>query len=288
MKPAALLLAATLTASAEPPVIHDAAILAAFEKKVGAFAELDEFPTAQKLKKSIEEAPPTAAEGLEIKSSPAASTVDAVFLIGSVYKCGRCEKWHPGGIATAWSIGTDGLLVSNQHVFAHASGKVMAVCDRHGNTYPITEILAADAASDVALFRVKADSLPTLTLSEPAEIGSDVQVISHPHRNFFFHTFGKVARYTSEPSRDDSPETLWMNITADFAKGSSGGPVIGKNGVVGMVASTRSIYYESEDGSPKGPLQMVIKNCVPASAIKKLLGSPVLQDGTPQPALNQR
>jgi len=42
--------------------------------------------------------------------------------------------------------------------------------------------------------------------------------------------------------------------------------------VVGMVASTQSIYYppkKKED--KKGPFQMVIRNCVPVSAISALI-----------------
>lgn len=275
MKTAAVLIAAALSAdAAEPPVIHDAKLISAFEKGVGAFADQGGFPDAEALEKSLSEAPRVAPADTRILSAPASQPVDAVFLVGSVYKCGRCEHWHPGGVATAWAIGTDGLMISNHHVFANAEGAAMGICDRHGNTYPVTHILAANPAADVALFRVKADKLPTLALGEAAAIGDDVEVISHPQRQFFFHTFGKVARYSAQPARDDQPETVWMNITADFAKGSSGGPAISASGeVVGMVASTQSIYYESEDGSPKGPLQMVIKNCVPATAIRQLLGS---------------
>jgi S1-C subfamily serine protease len=66
-----------------------------------------------------------------------------------------------------------------------------------------------------------------------------------------------------------------MTVTADYAKGSSGGPVFNETGeVVGMVSSTNSIYTESGPGqdkmTPKGQLQMVIRNCVPADAIRAL------------------
>ena len=66
-----------------------------------------------------------------------------------------------------------------------------------------------------------------------------------------------------------------MSITADYAKGSSGGPVLDADGhVVGMVCSTQSIYYDSRDKNKlQGPLQMVVKNCIPVSAISAILGA---------------
>ena len=65
-----------------------------------------------------------------------------------------------------------------------------------------------------------------------------------------------------------------MSITADFARGSSGGPVINPAGeVVGMVAFTNSIHYGSDEAGESGPLQMVVKSCVPVAAIRRLLGA---------------
>ena len=62
-----------------------------------------------------------------------------------------------------------------------------------------------------------------------------------------------------------------MSVTADFAKGSSGAPILDLNGnVVGMVASTKSVYYDEENGLQKD-LQMVMKNCVPAKCILDLI-----------------
>ena len=289
MHPLSCLLAATLAAHAAPPVVNDARIHNAFQTGVGAFAESGDFPDAAAIKASLASVPATAPAGLEVRSAPAATPDDAVFLIGSVYKCGRCDDWHPGGVATAWALGSDGLMATNQHVFANVNGAAMGVCDRHGNTHPVTEVIAADPAADIALFRVKAAALPTLAVGATAGIGDDVRVISHPHRNYFFHTFGKVARYVEHPTRNDGPVATWMNITADFAKGSSGGPVLNDRfEVVGMVASTRSIYYNSNNGEPKGPLQMVIKNCVPAGAIHKILGSPASAGRAPAESPGQR
>jgi serine protease Do len=267
--PLALLVSAL--SAEEPFVIDDTKLNMAFEAGIGAVADSKEHITADDLAKAVEAAP----KSVTSLSLPDASPEDpatAVYLIGSVYKCDKCDKWHAGGIASAWALTRDGVMASNYHVFEKAKGAAMGVCDREGKTYPVLEILAADKAADIAIFRVKADDLVPLAIGTPAGIGSEVRVISHPDRRFFTQTSGEVSRYHRQPARQDRPATIWMNITADYAKGSSGGPVIDEAGkVVGMVSSTQSIYYESNNGQPKGALQMVVKNCVPAAAIRALI-----------------
>lgn len=263
-------------ATAAPEVINDVALRAKFLNALGKLADADEHPTAKSFAESIDELPVKfeLPEDAKVATSAPEDPADSVHLISSVYKCGRCDKWHIAGVATAWALTRDGLMMTNEHVFAKARGKVMGVCDRHGNVHPIIEVLAADAVADTALFRVEADDLVPLQVGPAAKTGAEVEVISHPHGRFFMHTYGRVSRYSKTPQREDRPSVVRMSITADYAKGSSGGPVLdsGKR-VVGMVCNTQSIYYESNNGEPKGPLQMVVKNCVPADSIRALLGS---------------
>lgn len=266
-----LVLFAAGLASAAPFVVDDNKLITSFQDGIGAIADSKDHITADDLAKAVKEASKSIG-GLKLPDASPAEPSAAVYMVGTVYKCGKCDKWHPGGIASAWALTTDGVMVSNYHVFEKATGAAMGVCDREGKTYPVLEILAADKAADIAIFRVKADDLAPLALGSPAEIGSGVRVISHPDRRFFMQTSGEVSRYHQQPARKNQPATVWMNITADYAKGSSGGPVIDDAGkVVGMVSSTQSIYYESNNGQPKGALQMVVKNCVPAAAIRALL-----------------
>jgi S1-C subfamily serine protease len=266
-----LALLATALSAAEPFVVDDNKLIKAFEAGIGAVADSKEHITADDLAKAVKEAPKEIAS-LSLPDSSPADPASAVYMVGTVYKCGKCDDWHPGGMASAWALTHDGVMVSNYHVFEKATGAAMGVCDRDGKTYPVVEILAADKAADIAIFRVKAADLVPLALGSPAGIGSGVRVISHPGRRFFMQTSGEVSRYHQQPARKNQPAAVWMSITADYAKGSSGGPVIDEAGkVVGMVSSTQSIYYDSDNGQPKGPLQMVIKNCVPASAIRALL-----------------
>ena len=86
------------------------------------------------------------------------------------------------------------------------------------------------------------------------------------------------------PGRADNPPQFWMSITADYAKGSSGGPVLDNNNrVIGMVSNTESLYTESNKGKPKGSLQMVIKNCVPVRSIRTLMNGKEMKPTAKQP-----
>lgn len=270
-----VLLAGTVVATAEIPVIDDREILEGFVDRLGAFAERGDLPDSGALKKQAAEAPAVLKSDrpLPLTSDVAGDPGRSVYVFGSVYQCDKCDEWHIGGLATAWALTADGLMVTNQHVFQNPRGAAMGVVDRDGRVHPVVEILATDEAADIAVFRVEGEGLAPLRLGPPAAVGSRVRVISHPQRRFFTQTFGHVSRYHVRPARKHRSESTWMSITADYAKGSSGGPVLdAENRVVGMVANTKSIYYDSNSGKPEGPLQMVVKNSVPITAILEVLG----------------
>ena len=136
--------------------------------------------------------------------------------------------------------------------------------------FPITAVLAADKASDCALIQLgdgtRKDFTP-VPLAPNATIGESVTIISHPDESFYVLTRGVAARYAYTP---DTGKVPWLNVTAEYAKGSSGAPVFNDKGqVVGMVESTRSVYY-TETRKRQKDLQMVMRHCVPSAAIIKL------------------
>ena len=260
-------------ATGEITIIDDTKLLAGLRDRLGEFADSGEFPTVAEVAKALAESPKHVPDSLELKltgqssDDPSAS----VFLLGSVYKCDKCDDWHSGGVATAWALTRDGYLVTNHHVLDQERGAVVGVVDRSGKSYPIVSVVAADEDADVAIFKVDADDLTPLALGPEPRVGAEIRVISHPQRRFFTETYGRVSRYFRRPARRDRGESTWMTITADYAKGSSGGPVLDdKNRVVGMVSFTQSIYYNSQDNKPTN-LQMVIKNTVPVRAMRDLL-----------------
>ena len=215
---------------------------------------------------------PAAIAGPELPTRSADDPTEAIYVISSVYKCDKCDKWHLGGAATAWCLSGDGIMVTNYHVFENAKGARYGVASRDGEAWPVMEVLADDKKADLAIFRVKGEGFQRFAIGAPAEVGDKIRVISHPNRKFFLQTSGEVARYHLHRSRKNKEGAVRMSVTADYAKGSSGGPVLNEAGeVVGVVSSTQSIYYSKDEEGDQENLQMVVKNTVPVAAVKAML-----------------
>ena len=81
-----------------------------------------------------------------------------------------------------------------------------------------------------------------------------------------------VIRATAGRAMVVAADRQWpTRIELEFARGRPQAAVFDDRGnVVGMVASTDSVYYEQENGQQKN-LQMVFKNCVSARSILALI-----------------
>ena len=201
---------------------------------------------------------------------------ESVLVMCELYKCGKCSEWHVS-CSSCFAVAPD-VVVLNHHAFTtnRSAGitAAMAVASADGRIFPVREVLAASPADDAAAVRIEGGPLRPLPLAPDAPAGSGVAVVSHPAGMFYALTRGIVSRHFIEGGGRKGPRAARMAITADFAKGSSGGPVFNDAGaVVGMVASTRSIYYDEKDGDPRN-LQMVLKSCVPARSILALFAPP--------------
>jgi S1-C subfamily serine protease len=197
----------------------------------------------------------------------------SVVAMGSIYKCLRCPHWHTGGTGTGWVLGDRGEIVSNYHVLAAAKETnilAFGVMTLDGRCLPIREVLASDPARDVVIFRVDGVGLAPLPIAPREPVGRPVSVIAHPSGDLYTFTQGAVSRYALRATEPGTVPLEWMCVTADFAVGSSGGPVLNRQGgVVGMVARTQTIQANPKGESPA--TQMVVKMTIPSEAIRSLL-----------------
>ena len=202
-----------------------------------------------------------------------AQASESVLVLSKVFNCNRCTRWHDRS-SGAFAITEDGIVVTNYHVVAGAQDdeRTIVATTRDGRVYPVKEVITANKVNDIAVLRLElpdGESLKPLKLANEAHPGETAYAISHPVGRFYTLTQGIVSRNAIVRAKDGRSERMF--ITADFAKGSSGSPILnGRGEIIGMVAATESIYYTQTQEEQKN-LQMVFKNCVPSHSIRSLL-----------------
>ena len=301
----------TSCAETQNPVVDDAALAEQFVKGLATLVENAPFKTQRTLESRHALRLLAQTEGVTIRlpNSEHISTetteeslyqrvMPAIVVIGSIYKCDSCNDWHLGGMASGWLLSHDGLVVTNHHVFTEDKNHYFGVMTSDGTVFAIRSILASDRSGDAAIAKIdtRGIDLPFLRLGDPAACGDAVVVISHPAGRFYSLTRGVVSRYhrhdadpatmaksggtshLSKKSNSDevlrsNPAPVWMSVTADYAVGSSGGPVFNSQGdVVGMVSrtySTRASKTHRRHDSLGN--QMVFKDCVSLDTILSLI-----------------
>jgi len=270
-----LALAIALPAFAQPERSSDEALLARLEREGGKLVE--QHRTAGNLRAQLSRAScelPLAPVGA--RPLPTAEVIhtaeSSVVVIGEFYLCDKCSRQHLG-TASGFFVTDSGALATCYHVVSRTNTTGLVVLTRDGRILPVTGVLAANRASDVAILQVEGRGFTPLPLSTNAPMGMPVLVLSHPDAHFFSATSGMVSRYFTLTRR--KRPTTWMAITAGFAKGSSGAPVLDAQGnVVGLVDNTESIYYDDSRRNRQQDLQMVINNCAPAAALLELVKPP--------------
>jgi S1-C subfamily serine protease len=120
----------------------------------------------------------------------------------------------------------------------------------------------------VAIVQVEGEKFSPLAVGPTAPVGSPVWVLSHPVGWLYTFTAGMVSGYTEWVREDGGWQTTWMTISADYAGGSSGAPVLNEHGaVVGIASRTKTLYSDERPPRP----QMAIKLCMPATALLDLI-----------------
>lgn len=201
-----------------------------------------------------------------------AHCLSAVILVGSIYQCGKCSKWHSRGFAGGWIASAEGHIVTNYHVLDAKKNDRIGIMMFDGRVFPVKSVCALDEVSDSAILKIDAASepLPFLGLGSGVRPGDSVSILSHPSGRLWYLTKGVVARFSRRVSEKGS--SIWMNVTADYAVGSSGCPVLNETGeVVGMVSTTTTLYTQPRPNMKVGDPQMVVRECVSLSEIRDLL-----------------
>ena len=139
---------------------------------------------------------------------------------------------------TAFFVRPDGLAVTNYHVLAGADKGIMRLAD--GRELPIIEWVDASERYDYATFRVGEANgqLPYLSIaSQTPRQAEEVYVIGNPSGLISTFTRGVVSALRSKDDDQASPPDALIQIDAAISHGSSGSPVLNRQGQVVGLAS---------------------------------------------------
>ena len=259
----------------EVSTINDLKIKMEFERKLTALKNQNKTSNPTDISNQLDAQYRISAKTIEPKkkriqtSEIYSAAKTGVLCLGNIYKCDKCPNWH-GNIAGGFVISKDGLAVTNFHVMKNEKAGAFGALNINGEIFSIEKVVASSEKDDLAIVKLKGENFDPLPLKSNSPVGSEVTVISHPEGRFYTVSKGIISRYYFQRSGKEKGSPR-IAITADFAKGSSGSPVFDNTGsVIGVVASTNSIYYNKTEGIQRN-LQMVVKSCIPTSSILALL-----------------
>ena len=147
------------------------------------------------------------------------------------------------GVGSGFIISADGYILTNAHVVADADDVTVRLADAKRQFK--AKVIGIDRRTDVAVLKVQATGLPTVTLgkSSGVQVGEWVAAIGSPFG--FANTI--TAGIVSATGRDLSNESFVPFIQTDVAvnPGNSGGPLLNLNGeVIGI----NSMIYSRTGG----------------------------------------
>lgn len=242
------------------------------QNKVEAPSEL--FRRAQQAAKRCDVAPlPEPAEKLAPEAIYARAK-PAVVVVGAVMRPRGHRAFH-AALASGFVIRSDGVIVTNYHVidaFQHA--RAVAAMTHDQRVLPIRKVLAADEHNDLIVLKVEAENLTALPIAAGAPVGATVYCLSHPALDsdetetaFYAFTQGIVCGKFHLRLNGPNPLNV-LAITAEYAKGSSGGPILNERGaVVGVICQTRTLFHDQDETEP----QMTWKFSRPSSSLLAML-----------------
>jgi serine protease Do len=143
----------------------------------------------------------------------------------------------PWGVGTGFVVGAEGVIATNFHVIGEHREFTVELAD--GTLCKPTEILAIDRSRDLALFRIDQSGLPTLPLGDSSKIepGQAVISVGNPLGYDLSVSQGVVAAIRELEFGDGRP---MVQVAIPIEAGSSGSPVVNRNGEVLAILSIKS------------------------------------------------
>ncbi|HEX7341649.1 MAG TPA: Do family serine endopeptidase [Rhodanobacteraceae bacterium] len=147
-------------------------------------------------------------------------------------------------IGSGFIISSDGYILTNDHVVDHADKVTVRLRDRR---VFIAKIIGTDKPYDIALLKVDAKNLPTVTLGDSSTLqpGQWVLAIGMPFDFDYTVTQGIVSAVGRSFGRQDQEDVPFIQTDVPINKGNSGGPLFN---LQGQVVGINSQIYSSTGG----------------------------------------
>ncbi|MCC7433132.1 MAG: trypsin-like peptidase domain-containing protein [Methanoregulaceae archaeon] len=197
----------------------------------------------------------------------------AMVRLGWHYLCKNCDNWHTS-LAAAYAI-APGYVATCDHVIQvpETMREGVFVCaTADGKLIPILGVVGHHAKLDAAILKVDAPELVPLPLQPDAAPGDAAFLYSDPVNVRGYFSTGIINRFFWQGDRPgyvgtlDGIASLRINLSTDWAPGSSGAPLIDAFG--NALGHVTTISPVSQGEHP----MFWTHEAVPARGILKLLG----------------
>lgn len=202
------------------------------------------------------------AEGLKSGAQIYAENVDAVV---SITTQGISNGQGFQSMGTGFIISDDGYILTNHHVIA--DGQKVTVSTNDGDEYDAT-VVGSDEYYDVALLKVDASNLPTVTIgdSDQTTVGEEVVAIGNALGELTASFTGGYLSGKDRMVSTDGTSVPMMQTDAAINSGNSGGPLFNMKGEVIGITSAKYSGSTSSGASIEG-----IGFAIPINDVMKLV-----------------
>lgn len=204
--------------------------------------------------------------------------------IGWNFLCTRCNNWHLN-LAGGYALTKDGAVATCFHVVkmpANFKEGFLVATDEQGRLHAVTEILAGDERTDACIIRTSARDLKPLPLSTNVFPGDRAFCFSDPLDQRGYFSDGIVNRFLQRPRGGTNTLTATrLNVTTDWAPGSSGSAVLDEFGnAIGHVTTITTLPHlptksgEGEKGKAPERALITLHEAVSAKDVLALIQKP--------------
>lgn len=174
---------------------------------------------------------------------------EALVRVGWYYLCHRCDNWHLN-LSGGYAIGECGVIAACYHS-VDPDGRddmregYLVALDGDLKVLPVRAVIAANETMDTVLLRIEGGRFTALALNDQTRPGERAFLLSDPLGQTGYFSAGMINRFYWQgrgrhhnADRLDGVGQLRINVSTDWAPGSSGAAVLDDRGnAIGHVKS---------------------------------------------------